>query len=256
MIERFAVSYAPSASALAAIKAAGRELPRNGKGMIAFGDPLYRVAAPPSPQAQPDSVPPLTERASEHRQLPYTRKEIQEIVALFPNAERKSYVGAEAREQKVKSEDLSRYRYVHFAAHGIIDEEYPARSGIVFSAESDAREDGVLQMSEVMRLRVNADLVTLSACRTGLGKLLNGEGMIGLTRAFLYAGASSVVVSLWNVNDTATAELMRGFYHNLQKGLAKDEALRQAKRELISGQKRAWRHPYFWAPFVLIGEPQ
>jgi CHAT domain-containing protein len=258
LIERFAISYAPSASALAAIQTAARELPKGGKGMIAFGDPLYAPVTQSNPltEALQSTTLRLTEPADHHKQLPYTRKEIQEIGSLFPSSEQKTYLGAEAREQNVKAEDLSRYRYVHFAAHGIIDEEYPARSGIVLSAEPNSREDGVLQMSEVMRLKVNADLVTLSACRTGLGKLLNGEGMIGLTRAFLYAGASSVVVSLWNVNDTATADLMRGFYRNLQRGLAKDQALRQAKRELINGQKRAWRHPYFWAPFVLIGEHQ
>lgn len=142
---------------------------------------------------------------------------------------------------------------MHFAAHGIIDEAYPARSGIVLSAEQDSKEDGVLQTSEVMRLKLNADLVTLSACRSGLGKLLNGERVIGLTRAFLYAGADSVVMSLWNVNDVATASLMKSFYKTLQQGKSKDEALRQAKLELLRGQQRAWRHPYFWASFVLMG---
>ena len=107
-----------------------------------------------------------------------------------------------------------------------------------------------------MRLKLNADLVTLSACRTGLGQLLRGEGMIGLTRSFLYAGAESVVVSLWNVNDIATASLMKAFYKNLQRGLAKDDALRQAKLELLKGQQPAWRHPYYWAAFVLVGDSQ
>ena len=136
----------------------------------------------------------------------------------------------------------------------MIDEEYPARSGIILATARDSKEDGALQMSEVMRLKLNADLVTLSACRTGLGKLLNGEGIIGLTRAFLYAGADSVVVSLWNVNDMATATLMKSFYKNLKQGMSKDEALRRAKLELINGQKQAWRHPYYWASFVLVGK--
>jgi CHAT domain-containing protein len=103
-------------------------------------------------------------------------------------------------------------------------------------------------------LKLNADLVTLSACRTGLGKLVSGEGVLGLTRAFLYAGTRSVLASLWNVNDTATAELMTAFYRNLKRDLSKDEALRQAKLELLHGKQPAWRHPYFWASFVLIGE--
>ena len=123
----------------------------------------------------------------------------------------------------------------------------------MLSLGGDAEEDGVLQMSEIMRLKLNADMVVLSACRTGLGKLLNGEGVLSLTRAFFYAGASSVAVSLWNVNDLATAELMKAFYLNLVRGLPKDEALRQAKLTLINGRHRPWQHPYFWAPFVLVG---
>ena len=110
-----------------------------------------------------------------------------------------------------------------------------------------------MQITEIMRLRLNADLVTLSACRTGLGKMVSGEGVLGLTRAFLYAGSRSVVASLWNVNDTATAELMKIFYQNLRRGLSKDEALRQAKLRLLHGKQQNWHHPYFWASFVLVG---
>ena len=135
-----------------------------------------------------------------------------------------------------------------------VDEENPGRSGIILSLEDSDKEDGILQIAEIMRLKFNADLVTLSACRTGLGKLISGEGVLGLTRAFLYAGARSVQASLWNVNDTATAELMTAFYRNLKRGLPKDEALRQAKLELLHGKQLSWRHPYFWASFVLTGE--
>lgn len=105
-----------------------------------------------------------------------------------------------------------------------------------------------------MRLRLNADMVTLSACQTGLGKVLAGEGVMGLTRAFLYAGAQSLVVSLWSVNDAATAELMKGFYGNLKAGMARDEALRQAKLSLMRRPGGSWRHPHFWAPFVFVGD--
>ncbi len=246
LIERFAISYAPSASALAALGVARKDAPAGGKGIVAFGDPDYEAAGKADSQ---------TERGFDFRRLPYTRTEVNEIAALFPAAEARIFLGAEASEEKVKAEDLSRARYVHLAAHGMIDEDYPARSGIILAAARDSKEDGALQVSEVMRLKLNADLVTLSACRTGLGKLLNGEGIIGLTRAFLYAGADGVVVSLWNVNDIATASLMKAFYKNLQQGMAKDEALRRAKLDLIKGQKSAWQHPYYWAPFVLIGDP-
>jgi CHAT domain-containing protein len=111
-------------------------------------------------------------------------------------------------------------------------------------------------MGEIMRLKLNADLVTLSACSTGLGKLVNGEGILGLTRAFFYAGARNVTVSLWNVNDSATATLMKVYYQNLNRGLANSAALRQAKLALLRGKDAAWRHPYFWAAFVLVGEGQ
>lgn len=164
------------------------------------------------------------------------------------------FLGAQANEDSVKSEKLDQFRYVHFAAHGVVDEENPRRSGIILSLDGSDKEDGILQMTEIMRLKLNADLVTLSACRTGLGKLVNGEGVLGLTRAFLYAGTRSVIASLWNVNVTATAELMTAFYRNLKRGLPKDEALRQAKLELLNAKQPAWRHPYFWASFVLMGE--
>lgn len=102
-----------------------------------------------------------------------------------------------------------------------------------------------------MRLRMNADLVTLSACQTGLGKLLAGEGVQSLTRAFFYAGAQSLVVSLWNVNDAATAELMTNLYKNLTRGVARHEALRQAKIAMTKNPR--WSHPYYWAPFIFTG---
>ena len=109
--------------------------------------------------------------------------------------------------------------------------------------------------ADSLQLKLNADLVTLSACRTAVGKLIMGEGVVGLSRAFIYAGARSTVVSLWNVNDVATAELMKSFYQNLGRGMAKDEALRQAKLALLRNPQRTWHHPYYWAPFVLVGEP-
>ncbi len=254
LIERFAISYAPSASALAALRAFKLNNKAEAKGIVAFGDPVY--GKDETATANGDA----TERGYDFRQLPYTRAEVNEIAALFPPSERRVFLGAAAREQNVKAEPLGQYRYVHFAAHALIDEEHPARSGIMLSAptaiNADSKEDGALQMSEVMRLKLNADLVTLSACRTGLGQLLKGEGMIGLTRAFLYAGADSVVVSLWNVNDIATATLMKAFYKKLKQGLPKDDALRQAKLEMIRGRQQAWRHPYYWAAFVIVGDPR
>lgn len=256
LIERFAISYAPSITALATLNSVNNKTVTTPNGFIAFGDPQYTSQAVETSERAVKVSSPLSKQADvsfEFRQLPWTRTEVNDVADLFPKGERKVFIGAEAKEESVKSENLSGYRYLHFAAHGNIDEDYPARSGIALSFEPESKEDGILRMGEVMRLKLNADLVTLSACRTGLGKLVKGEGIVGLTRSFLYAGADSVVVSLWNVNDVATATLMKSFYANLQRGMAKNEALRQAKLELISNPKRAWRHPYFWAPFVLVG---
>ncbi|HEY3134693.1 MAG TPA: CHAT domain-containing protein [Blastocatellia bacterium] len=252
LVERFAIAYAPSASALAAV----REIHNKpvSKGLIAFGDPVYPELSSTNEHAPESRLTYYTERGLELRRLPYTRREVTSIGALFGRGESETFLGAQANEQTVKSASLDRYRYVHFAAHGVVDEENPGRSGIILSLVDSDKEDGILQMAEIMRLRLNADLVTLSACRTGLGKLVSGEGVLGLTRAFLYAGARSVQASLWNVNDTATSELMTAFYRDLKRGLSKDEALRQAKLEMLHGKQLAWRHPYFWASFVLIGE--
>ena len=268
LVERFGITYEPSASALAAISYRKREATATSKSLLAFGDPAYDRGtksssqtatvgggSPPSPSSSSPIVTSYTERGFNFTQLPNTRNEVLAIGALYPPDKTSVYLGPEAREEAVKEARLDQYRYVHFAAHALIDDRVPARSGIVLSLIGDSKEDDVLQMGEIMRLKLNANMVTLSACSTGLGKLFDGEGMVGLTRAFLYAGADSVVVSLWNVNDYATAELMKAFYRNLNRHLPKDEALRQAKLGMLKGRRRESSHPYFWAPFVLVGEP-
>jgi CHAT domain-containing protein len=249
MIERFSVSYAPSASTLAALRDRDRQRSSPERTLLAFADP--------SSAGRKESSPVLAawrERGFAFTPLPNARVEVAGIRSLFRPEASHVYLGAEAREQSLKSEQLESYRYVHFAAHGYFDEEQPSRSGIVLSAEGDDANDGVLQAPEIMRLRLNADLVTLSACQTGLGEVLAGEGVMGLTRAFFYAGAQSLVVSLWNVNDAATGELMKHFYVNLKGGMPRDEAMRRAKLKLIATPNSPWRHPYFWAPFVFVGD--
>jgi CHAT domain-containing protein len=150
---------------------------------------------------------------------------------------------------------LSNYRYVHFATHGYIDSERPDLSAIVLSLvdENGKPEDGFLRAREIYNLDLPAELVVLSACETGLGKEIKGEGLVGLTRGFMYAGARRVVVSLWNVNDKATAELMARFY----RGMLRDKktpaaALRSAQIEM--SRQRQWQSPYYWSAFVLQGE--
>ncbi len=129
----------------------------------------------------------------------------------------------------------------------------PDFSSLVLSKDTNSGEDGFLQATEIFNLNLNADLVVLSACQTGLGKLVRGEGMIGLTRAFMYAGTPAVMVSLWSVSDISTATLMGEFYRNLVKhNLNKTDALRKAQLALLKDGKFA--HPFYWAPFVLVGD--
>ncbi len=142
---------------------------------------------------------------------------------------------------------------VHFATHALVSPTEPERSGLVLTLDEDAREDGILQVFEIFNMRFDADLVVLSACETGLGKTVRGEGVLGLNRAFLFAGARSTVVSLWQVADASTARLMEAFYGRLAAGDDRALALQQAKIELIRSGHSA--HPFYWAPFVLTGDP-
>jgi len=266
LAEKHALVYGPSASALVTVRALNRKVAEPPKMLVAFADPSTSSAAPGGPGTQAGKPTAIergpegpgeedyTERGFSLVPLPYSREEVLSISKLFPSAESKVYVGGEAREETVKSEKLADFRYVHFASHGFLDETKPGRSGILLAHDPQATEDGILQMDEIMRLKMNADLVTLSACSTGLGKFVNGEGVLGLTRAFFYAGARNVAVTLWNVNDSATATLMRNFYRNLNRGLSKGEAMRRAKLAMLRGSQATWQHPYFWAAFVVEGE--
>lgn len=161
-------------------------------------------------------------------------------------------LGNSATENRIKTEPLREYRYVHFATHGVLDQNDPRASGLIFY-QGEQGEDGVLFAGEVFNLELNADLVALSACQSGSGKYLKGEGLIGLSRGFMYAGAKNLLVSLWKVNDASTADLMLYFYDALLRGQPTPEALREAKLKLM---KENFHHakPFFWAPFILIGQ--
>ena len=180
---------------------------------------------------------------------------------------------ASASEQRLKNMQLSGFKYIDFATHAVLNEERPMFSSIVL-AQTPGKEDGLLQMQEILNLKLNARLVTLSACSTARGELINGEGVVGLSRALFYAGTSAVVASLWNVNDASTSKLMGKLFEGLQtKDLPVDEALRQAKLSLINTRSSgpfaivpdrpstqdllatgSYSHPFYWAAFVLIGE--
>lgn len=186
--------------------------------------------------------------------LPGTKEEV-EALSLMANRNGKqveTYVFEQAKEEVIKSGVLKDYQYIHFATHGFVNEANPAFSGVFMSQKYDSDEDCVLFASEIYNLTINADLVTLSACETGLGRFAHGEGIVGLSRAFMYAGAKSLVVSQWQVNDASTAKLMVDFYEAVLSGKDKSSALRQAKLNLISTEE--FKQPYYWAPFVLIGQ--
>jgi CHAT domain-containing protein len=196
--------------------------------------------------------------------LPSTKKEVAGILNRFESSysffdrwfgnKSKVYIGRDAKEEKTKSPDLYAYRFLHFATHGLVNEKNSKLSGLLLAPEdSTSKEDGILHLGEIYNLNLNADLVVLSACETGLGQVAKGEGIIGLTRGFLYAGAANLLVSLWQVSDATTAELMVDFYDKMLGGMSKPEALREAKLQMIRRHPE-YAKPYYWAPFILVGK--
>jgi CHAT domain-containing protein/Tfp pilus assembly protein PilF len=187
--------------------------------------------------------------------LPFTRQEAERILAAAPAGANLKALDFRANRGTATEAELGQYRYLHFATHGLLDSERPTLSALVLSLvdDSGAPQDGFLRAHEIYNLNLPAELVVLSACQTGLGKEIKGEGLVGLTRGFMYAGAARVVVSLWNVNDKATSELMAKFYQKMLKGGQRPAAaLRSAQVEMW--RQRQWQAPYYWAAFVLQGE--
>src|SRR5207244_13170327 len=156
----------------------------------------------------------------------------------------------------VMSPVLGQYRMVHFATHGLVDSKHPELSGLVLSLvdEQGRPQNGFLGLQDIYNLNLPAELVVLSACETGLGKSIQGEGLVGLTRGFMYAGATRVVASLWKIDDLATAELMKQFYQGMlgREHLSPAAALRAAQLAML--KKRNREAPYYWAAFSLLGE--
>lgn len=195
----------------------------------------------------------------EFHRLPFAGQEARAIAGFADPAETFEAEGLAASRETVMSGRLEGYRYVHFATHGVIDTSRPQLSGLVLSLVDDAgnprADDGFLRLHDIYRLRLDAEVVVLSACDTALGREVRGEGLVGLTRGFMYAGARRVVASLWEVQDLATARLMERFYRGLIEGrLAPADALRQAQIEIMSDPDQALDFPYYWAGFVLQGD--
>jgi WD40 repeat protein/CHAT domain-containing protein len=185
--------------------------------------------------------------------LPYTRTEAEKILALVPEAQRLQAFGLDASRQLATDPTLAQYQIIHLATHGLLDSVNPELSGVVLSLFDKAGQpqDGFLRLNDIFNLNLPAELVVLSACQTGLGEAVRGEGLVGLTRGFMYAGARRVVVSLWSVSDSATAELMSEFYQKmLNEKQEPVSALRAAQLEMWN----AGKSPYYWAAFTVQGD--
>ncbi|MDX2031013.1 MAG: tetratricopeptide repeat protein [Blastocatellia bacterium] len=269
LIARHEIVSLPSASTLAVLR---RDLANRrpaAKTLAVFADPVFekddervtKVTIKADPAKAPNTAQTrLLKHASSQfagriPRLPFTREEANSLLALVPETEARAAVGFDASRQTVKTADLSQYRYVHFATHGLLNSENPELSSIVLSLVDEAGkpQDGFLRAMEIYNLNLPAETVVLSACETGLGKQIKGEGLVGLTRGFMYAGTPRVVVSLWSVNDRATADLMTRLYRKMiTEKLPTAAALRAAQLEMLRDTQ--WKSPYFWAAFALQGE--
>ena len=271
LISRHEIVSLPSVSILAAIRNERRPRNTSSKLVAVFADPVFTASDDrarsnngtdqrqtmmaqysPSPN-DPSVLFPLQSRSGLNR-LAHTA---EEAAAIRRAASADAWVaeGFEATRESALGEQLQTYKIIHFATHGLINAEHPELSGVVLSMlkPDGSSQNGFLQLHDIYRLRLTADLTVLSACNTALGKDVRGEGLIGLTRGFMYAGSRGVVASLWEVDDRATAVVMENFYSAmLRDGLTPAAALRSAK-EAVRKQP-AWSHPYFWAGFVLQGE--
>lgn len=264
LLARHEIVYEPSASALAYVRNDGtpRHTP---KSIAVFANPVFdandsRVTNPASPNSSDVSTSRDLFRevgisdGKVPAALPASRTEAEAIMSFAPWGTGLKALGFEASRATVTSPELAQYRIVHFATHGFVDYERPELSGLVLSLvdRQGQPQEGYFRLHDIYNLKLSADLVVLSACNTGLGKEIKGEGLIGLTRGFMYAGAGGVAASLWKVDDEATAELMTRFYEGMfKKGLRPSAAMREA--QLWMWQQRRWQQPYFWAAFIMQG---
>jgi CHAT domain-containing protein/tetratricopeptide (TPR) repeat protein len=278
LIMRHEIVTAPSASVLATLRAE-RTSREASNGLIAIlADPVFEPGDPRVQGRQiarampatrtleeaPEPVLPVTrvvERMSDGSsragvtRLPFSRHEADAIVALAGRARVVTAMDFQANRSTAIGDAVTRSRIVHFATHGWLDPRHPDLTGLVLSLvdERGRPQDGFLRLQDIYNMRIRADLVVLSACQTAQGKAVTGEGLMSLTRAFMYAGAPGVVASLWQVSDAATAELMKHFYAGmLQRKLTPAAALRAA--QIAMSRDRRWTSPYFWAGFTLHGD--
>lgn len=249
----------PSASVVAALRRESSGRPAATDSIAILADPVFetddpRVQARATSDEERRSVSPVDTAVSFNR-LPFSRDEATAIAKLAGADRVFAATDFNASREAVLNNTLTRYRIVHFATHAVVDSERPGLTGLVLSLvnRAGAPQNGYLRLHDIYSMRLDADLVVLSACQTALGKSIKGEGLVGLARAFMYAGAPRVVASLWEVSDLATAELMKRFYAGmLQRGLRPAAALRAA--QISMSRDPRWAHPYYWAGFVMQGD--
>jgi CHAT domain-containing protein/Tfp pilus assembly protein PilF len=253
----------PSASVLALLRDTQAARPQSPHQVAVIADPVFgladsRLGSPTAPPAPAEGSGHAIERSDvrgSFLRLPATEREAAEILRLVPPAERFAALGFDATRETILGGKLADFRIVHFATHSVLDARHPELSGLALSTldRAGSPRDGLLRAYEIYDLHLPADLVVLSACRTAVGPDVRGEGMMGLTRAFLHAGAVRVLVSLWNVDDAATAELMGRFYARLLRdGLPPGRALREAQLSMLHDVR--WSAPPDWAGFTLLGK--
>ena len=272
MVAEHEVINAPSASVLEQLRQESAQRQPSERVLAAFGDPVFasNYAQRKDPTANAEVVVAQNQvwqhalRDIEIKGDSFDRSTIQplfyakrELTNLRDVAGSATLVatGFDASRESLESANLTKYAILHFATHGILDPKHPENSGLFLSmVDRDGKaQNGFFSLQDIYGLHAPVELVVLSACRTGLGKEVRGEGLIGLTRGFMYAGASSVVASLWKVDDEATAELMKRFYANmLQRAMTPAAALRAAQNSIR--QEPQWHSPYYWAAFTLQGD--
>jgi CHAT domain-containing protein len=267
LVTRHEIVTIPSATILAVLRREITARQPARKAIAILADPVFeptdpRVRAKPAAGDRAGAIPgspvawPPRLRAGLVR-LPFSRGEAEAIALLAPPGDVYKATDFKASRETATDGTLADYRLVHFATHGVVDAERPALSGLVLSLvdELGAPRNGYLRLHDIYNMRLNADLVVLSGCDTALGKEIKGEGLIGLTRAFMYAGAPRIVASLWQVSDLATAELMKKFYAGMmQRHLPPAAALRAAQLAMAADPR--WSAPYYWAGFVMQGDWQ
>jgi CHAT domain-containing protein len=241
LIEAHALYYAPSLSVLREMKKDGPAIKRTDVALIAFGNPVIGKDEQHNQELCP---------------LPEAEAEVKSIAGSFSPAARKVLIGREATEKSFRTLAPT-YSTIHLATHGVIDNRQPLYSHLLLTkTEGDVENDGLLEAREIMSMSLHADLAVLSACETANGRVSPGEGVVGMSWAFFVAGTRSMLVSQWKVNSASTSELMATFYQRRSSHKAGHEgnaaSLRDADIRMIRNQQ--FRHPFYWAPFVLIGQ--